>query len=189
MGSTGTPIVASSTLLLAQLISETYLSVVAFGLRRVSAKAWSGAATTRNGPFTLSARKFSKKAATRLHPSGSVRRARSDARPFSATSSTPLSTSKCVRNCASFSSRISMTKCIFDSDSGCSVKGRRPERNCKAPIVRQAFAGRERHSIHFFGAQALHRVAVDLVNSACCARHHLPPPGRQCPSVGFSRLR
>jgi class 3 adenylate cyclase len=30
---------------------------------------------------------------------------------------------------------------------------------------------------------------VDLVNSACCARHHLPPPGRQCPSVGFSRLR
>ena len=39
MGSTGTPIVASSTLMLAQLISETYLSGVAFGLRRASAKA------------------------------------------------------------------------------------------------------------------------------------------------------
>src|SRR5580704_15688007 len=38
MGSTGAPIASSSAAMLARLIRETYLSVVAFGLRRASAK-------------------------------------------------------------------------------------------------------------------------------------------------------
>jgi len=34
----------------------------------------------------------------------------------------------------------------------------------KAPIVRQAFAGQQRHAVHFLGAQALYGVAVDRGN-------------------------
>jgi hypothetical protein len=75
MGSTGTPIASSSALMLARLISETYLSVVAFGLGRASAKACLGASTTRSGPLTVPPRKFSKNSAIRLHPSASVNRA------------------------------------------------------------------------------------------------------------------
>ena len=40
----------------------------------------------------------------------------------------------------------------------------RAERDRKAPIVRQAFAGDERHAIHSFSAQTLNRVAVDRGN-------------------------
>ena len=41
------------------------------------------------------------------------------------------------------------------------IEGCRPERDRETPIVRQAFAMRQRHTIHFLGAQALYRVAVD----------------------------
>ena len=40
----------------------------------------------------------------------------------------------------------------------------RAERDRKASIVRQAFAGNERYAIHSFSAQALYRVAVDRGN-------------------------
>jgi hypothetical protein len=79
---------------LERLISETYLSVVAFGLLRASAKACPGAATTRSGPFTAAPRKFAKKSATSRHPSGSVILALSKTRPDSAIARLPLSGSK-----------------------------------------------------------------------------------------------
>jgi hypothetical protein len=52
--------------MLEQLINDTYLSVVAFGFRRASAKACPDAETTPNGPSTESPRKFVKNSPTRI---------------------------------------------------------------------------------------------------------------------------
>ena len=56
--------------MLSRLISETYLSVVALGLGRASAKAWPGASTTRSGPATAPPRNASKNAAISRQPCG-----------------------------------------------------------------------------------------------------------------------
>src|SRR5438270_11749923 len=45
------------------------------------------------------------------------------------------------------------------------VEGCRGERNGKATIVRQAFAGLQRYAVHFLGAQAFYRIAINRGNS------------------------
>jgi hypothetical protein len=57
-----------------------------------------------------------------------------------------------------------MMKWVFDSHFGLRIKQCRAERNRKTSIVWQAFAGHQRHAVHFLGAQALYGVAVNLGN-------------------------
>ena len=56
--------------MLARLISEMYLSVVASGLRRASAKAWPGASTMRSGPATEASQEILKKFGDPAAPPG-----------------------------------------------------------------------------------------------------------------------
>jgi hypothetical protein len=118
IGSTGTPIAASSAAMLARLIMEIYLSVVAFGLRRASARACPGASRTRSGPFTAGPRKSAKNSATSLHPSFSVIRSRNSARPFSAIVKTPLSASK-----RSATARVSRRASARRNESSTAIPG------------------------------------------------------------------
>ena len=126
---------------------ETSLLVVAFGLRRASAKACP-APRRRAVVHSRRARGNRRKI---LQPACIPRLGHPLAQQYPAVLAivkTPLSASKRVCNCASFLSRISMMKWIFDSYSGLRIEGRRAERDRKAPILRQAFAWHQRHAVN-----------------------------------------
>ena len=173
--------------MLAWLISETYWPVVAFGLRRASAKACPGASTTRNGPSTPGPRKFAQNSAI---DAASLGLGQPPAQQF------PAVFGDCQN--AGFGVKAGLQQRQFfvahqHDEFGLRqpfgvvrIEHGRTERNRKPPVVRQAFARDERHPLHLLGAQALYRVTVDRADPHDHGARLLQPPPQF--SAGRSRL-
>ena len=87
-------------------------------------------------------------------------------RPGGRIASMPVRGSKAECSRASRAFAIRQPKCRFCSQVGRGgVEGRVALGQGEAAVMRQAFAGRERHLLQRLGRQALHRVAVDVFDA------------------------